>query len=423
MKIYISIKLLIILFLLIPSALAAQAEMVQTQNPEVPNFQFETITAASPDKELTNLDIYLKIAYDELQFIKYTDMFQATYELSIIIFDASGDRQEGRVTRDTIRVEDFVQTNSREDFAIIKSSFLIKHDSYRINIGVMDLDTRKTGFRRLTLSVPKYGKRLAVSDILLLDFVEISDSGDFVLTPNVSNAFISESSEFKAYYEIYGVKKKLSIRNSVTDLEGKEIYSEIFSAKPVDGVIKTFVPIKKDELKFNRYKFVVEVGKGKKKVTKSKTFRVRWFGMSETITDLDKAVEYLRYIASEKELKKMLFADNEFKRQLFINFWKKRDPSPESGANELMVEYYKRVRYTNENFSSFQDGWKADMGMVYILFGNPNDIERHPFEIAQKPYEVWYYYELNRNFVFQDYNGFGDYKLVSPLYDISRSDF
>ncbi len=63
------------------------------------------------------------------------------------------------------------------------------------------------------------------------------------------------------------------------------------------------------------------------------------------------------------------------------------------------------------------------MGMVYILYGTPNDIERHPFNISRKPYEVWYYYDLNRNFVFQDDNGFGDYRLVTPLFDTRRSDF
>lgn len=423
MKKIIRISLMIALISISVTNLFAQVEMIQSETPNVPNFQVETITTASAEKDLTNLDVYLKIAYDELQFIKNKDIFQATYELSITLFNESGDRQEGRVIRDTIKVSDFFDTNSREDFSILKTSFLIRQNNYRINIGVMDLDTRKTGFRRMTLAVPNYGKRLSVSDILLLDYLAISESGDVELTPNISNAFISESSAFKAYYEIYGVKKKINIRNIVTDMEGNEIYSEKFSAEPVDGVVKTYVPIKHDKLKFNRYKFVVEVGKGKNKVRKSKTFRVRWFGMSETITDLDKAVEYLRYIATQGEMKKMLSSENELKRQLFTKFWKKRDPSPESDGNELMVEYYKRIQFTNEKFATFQDGWKADMGMIYILFGSPNDIERHPFDISQKPYEVWYYYDINRNFVFQDYNGFGDYKLVTPLFDTRRSDF
>ena len=417
------IKLSILLLSLIPSFLSAQTEMRQTKITIGPNYKVESITTASSEENLTNLDIYIKIAYDELQFIKFNELYRATYELSIIIYDESGDRRMGRVILDTITVGDFLLTNSREEFSIKKTNFLIINDTYRIDIGVMDLDTRKTGFRQMTISVPNYDKRLAVSDIILLDYLMILRSGEVKLTPSISNSFISESSDFQVYYEIYGVNKSISVRNIVTDIEGNEIYSEIFDAEPLDGVIKIYDSIKQEELKFNKYIFIVEVGKGTRMVRKSKTFRVRWFGMSETITDLDKAVEYLRYIANETELEKMLASDTEIKRKLFIQYWKNRDPTPESEGNELMVEYYKRVQFSNENFATFTDGWKSDMGMVYILFGNPNDIERHPFDMGQKPYEVWFYHKLNKQFVFTDNFGFGEYKLVTPLFDTSRSDF
>ena len=105
------------------------------------------------------------------------------------------------------------------------------------------------------------------------------------------------------------------------------------------------------------------------------------------------------------------------KKEKFIKFWKQRDPSPATTENEIMNEYYKRIRYSNEHFSGFMDGWKTDMGMVFILFGPPNDIERHPFEIQSKPYEIWYYYEINRTFVFVDETGFGDYRLLTPYYE------
>jgi hypothetical protein len=34
-----------------------------------------------------------------------------------------------------------------------------------------------------------------------------------------------------------------------------------------------------------------------------------------------------------------------------------------------------------------------------------------------KPYEVWEYYELNRRYVFVDESGFGDYRLLYPIWD------
>ena len=403
--------------------IVAQAELPTYSTPEVPNFHYEAVTSYAAKEKETLLDVYIKISYDELQFVKNKELFRASYEISVVIFNANGDQQDGKVEKEIIDVEDFQLTNSREKFGISKLSFLLTEDSYRINIGVMDLDTRKSGYRKFTISVPDYTKGVAISDILFLDSVTESDSGTVKMHPTISSDFISESSEFKAYYEIYGIKNKAVIVNKITDLDGNEIYSDKFTRKPSDGVIREIATIRKEKLRFNKYKFVVEVTQGRKTVSKSKTFQVRWFGMSESISDLDKAINYLRYITNKEEYENMTKVDDKVKRLKFIEFWKKRDPSPETDTNELMIEYYRRVRYSNEHFSTFQEGWKADMGMVFILFGHPNDIERHPFDINSKPYEIWYYYDIDRNFMFQDFSGFGEYRLVTPLYDLSRSDF
>ena len=58
------------------------------------------------------------------------------------------------------------------------------------------------------------------------------------------------------------------------------------------------------------------------------------------------------------------------------------------------------------------------MGYVYIMYGEPSSIERHPFEMDTKPYEIWTYYELNKQFIFVDDTGFGDYRLRNPMWDV-----
>ena len=37
-----------------------------------------------------------------------------------------------------------------------------------------------------------------------------------------------------------------------------------------------------------------------------------------------------------------------------------------------------------------------------------------------KPYEIWYYYQLDRECIFVDYSGFGDYRLQNPTADLFR---
>lgn len=87
-----------------------------------------------------------------------------------------------------------------------------------------------------------------------------------------------------------------------------------------------------------------------------------------------------------------------------------------------MLEYYRRIDHANRNFEAYRrEGWQTDMGMVYVSLGPPDYIDRHPFAVDSKPYEVWDYYNLNRQFVFIDYTGFGDYRLVNRDYrDLNR---
>ena len=38
-----------------------------------------------------------------------------------------------------------------------------------------------------------------------------------------------------------------------------------------------------------------------------------------------------------------------------------------------------------------KDGYRTDRGRVYLIYGEPDQIDRFPSETNMKPYEVWYY--------------------------------
>jgi GWxTD domain-containing protein len=155
------------------------------------------------------------------------------------------------------------------------------------------------------------------------------------------------------------------------------------------------------------------------KASTSRTFQVRSTDLPVAIVDLDKAIEQLVYIARESELEYIQTATtDEEKRRRFLEFWSKRDPDASTQRNELMDEYYARIQYANQTFTHYLEGWRTDMGMIFIRFGTPDNIERHPFDTDNKPYEIWYYYQLNRQFIFVDETGFGDYRLRYPTTDL-----
>lgn len=96
------------------------------------------------------------------------------------------------------------------------------------------------------------------------------------------------------------------------------------------------------------------------------------------------------------------------KRKFMSDFWRRRPP----GARD---EYLARVAYANANFGVMaREGYRADRGRVYIVYGQPDDVERHPNETDMRPYEIWQYNNIQGGviFVFVQRNSGGDFELV-----------
>jgi GWxTD domain-containing protein len=149
-------------------------------------------------------------------------------------------------------------------------------------------------------------------------------------------------------------------------------------------------------------------------------YRVEWSLHSMMGHDWQLVVDQLVHIAAPKELKALRDAEQEDREEMLEAFWKSKDPTPETPDNEWKNEYYRRIRFADAHYTNpYRRGWRTDFGMVYIKYGEPDQVERYPFELGQKPYEIWYYYTQGRKFVFVDAKGNDDYQLQPP-YDGGR---
>jgi hypothetical protein len=82
---------------------------------------------------------------------------------------------------------------------------------------------------------------------------------------------------------------------------------------------------------------------------------------------------------------------------------------------DLRDRYLQATRFANENFRSFaREGWRTDRGRVYLIYGQPDDIERFPSSDEAKPYEIWTYngIEGGVEFIFGDRLGLREYQLL-----------
>ncbi|MEZ5308218.1 MAG: GWxTD domain-containing protein [Pyrinomonadaceae bacterium] len=139
----------------------------------------------------------------------------------------------------------------------------------------------------------------------------------------------------------------------------------------------------------------------------------------------------VRYIITSEEKKAFAALKTNEERENFIElFWRLRDPNPDTEENEYREQYYERIAYANENFSSGKPGWMTDRGRIYITWGKPDSVESHPMGGAYDrpawegggttttyPFETWFYRNLDGvgtgiEIEFVDPTGTGEYRIA-----------
>ena len=409
-------------------SLFAQVEMKRSPKEVERTFFFDAMSYASDQANKSRVDVYVQVPYEEIRFYRDGDYFVGRYEITLTVLTSSLQMVLERSWMVDVRVDNFAQTTSNKLYSLTQRAVEIEPGQYQLNVQVRDFESQKTSQVRRGLLVSDFRKDpLSLSDIMLVNRLT-TDGEKKNIVPNISGNVGHLSDGFFIFLEVYGrtdldsVDLTWRIMNLKSALLFKRLQTEVVRGKKAQAFLK----IDSVTLPMGSYVLTVDAmersspeGSPALNANTSRTFHVRSADLPPAIVDINKAIDQLIYIARDSELQYVREGtDDEERRKRFLEFWAKRDPDPQSPRNELMEEYYARVEYANYNFTHHLEGWKTDMGMVYIRFGTPENIERHPFDQGTKPYEVWYYYQLNRQFVFVDETGFGDYRLRYPTTDL-----
>ena len=141
--------------------------------------------------------------------------------------------------------------------------------------------------------------------------------------------------------------------------------------------------------------------------------------------------EDVTYIITDEERQAFKRLQTDEEREQFVeNFWKRRDPTPDTEENEYKEELYRRIAYANDHYASGIPGWKTDRGMIYIKYGAPDEVDSHPSggsyqrpmeegggETSTYPFEDWRYRYLdgigsNIEIEFVDPTMTGEYRMT-----------
>ena len=360
---------------------------------------------------------FVEIPFQSLQFIKKENSFFASYDVSISLRNEKGKRIFRKMWSDSIITNDYIQTQSKYRTKKHFVNLKVGKNEYVIDSELYDKDTRNKGSKKIKLDFSKKNKTPILFEPIVVTNLEGNwgfNDGEFPLTgkriTNIDDGITLIISGFVGTGQ-YQVEMFLDGKNE------KDGFIVLESEETSDGYFITRYKLKKDDLSRIGLNLKLIIKQNGKERSLFKNISIFKPGLSGFVNNVENSFQQMKYILTNDERKKAKGKKGKELETLFLSFWKERDPTPNTSINELMEEYYIRVNYVNEYFNmSWREGWETDFGMIYILFGPPDQIERsNSVSTSSSIYQIWYYNRLNKQFVFKDQNGFGDFKLDRPF--------
>ena len=328
------------------------------------------------------------------------------------------------------------------------SSMALAPGRYTIRVSVKDSASGRT--QTAEASVQAFAGRPAASDLLLAYGVRRAQPGDTVPAAGEvrkGELFIATSPDVRlspthaalAYYcEVYRDSAVvLPSRLQVVTPDGRALVT--IPAAPTalgagGGILTGSVDLM--GLPPGMYRLVLLAGAGSDTLSRVGAFRMGGFEAEQHVatatqaasepsdpfarlseTQMDTLEAPLIYLAAGSELGVYKSLTVEGKRRFLRDFWRKRDPTPDTPLNEQMGAFYKRIGDANERYreggAAEIPGWRTDRGRIFILYGPPDDLLRRPQSGTSYPWEMWKYTKSRvLYYLFLDRTRLGNYSLV-----------
>jgi len=416
-------------------------------------FQYE------PNDSLTLVEFYYGLQRHQLTFAMTDTTYSANADILIEIEDTNGVVLDTLSKHITTSVGSPAEVSNKHVKLTDQMSYAVKPGTYIASLYIEDLESRtgdepmtgKYGQRKVRVVVPdlsanslrmsgvelSYKIDFLPQDVQIIDYKSIDKSQRRVV-PNPSRIFVNQDSIMYFYSEVYGllfgsdVSRDFTVTCEVLDSYGAvaSSYGQRRQIKPGSvAIVSSALDI--HDLPEGNYALRLEVrdkATGKTAET-MKPFQVLSAGFElspgvseSTFTEED--AEYLenvlKYVMTSEQKKTLAELSLQGKMRFFEDFWARSDPDPSTRLNEFKVELFRRFNYANEHYTlgvqSKIDGWQTDRGRIYIMYGEPDEIEYHPSTPDLEPFERWNYYSLGTQgttfFIFVDETGYGDYTLA-----------
>jgi GWxTD domain-containing protein len=365
-----------------------------------------------------SLHVTMYIPYNQLSFSIADTVYEAEVDISVILYQ-KGNQKGGEIWRKKVVLADFEKTSEHKQGISWTLQVPIEPGTYDMQVTVKDVQTGMGAKREEKVIVDDAsGNRVWISSPAFF-FNTDGKTGGLLIAGNLDVEYDSINLLVQIAVDSVHPESLLFTYYAVNDKKERTVLMNRYIH--IDSTLQwNSFPFKSSELDEEEYSITVELSEDARIVARNSKLVNIIYPFYKSKLFLER-VEQMVYIASGKEMKKLEEAPIESREAVWKEFWSKKDPIPDTPENETSDEYFRRVDYANEHFRTYTSGWRTDRGRIYIIFGQPDEIEYHPFEEESVPYQIWYYYSIGKRFIFADLSMTGDYTQVRERdYDIIK---
>lgn len=359
----------------------------------------------------TTVEISYVLPLENLQFLAADTVFQAGYDVSVLFFDRGGRQAGGDSWDRKLSVRDYAAIGRQHQVNADTLRLEMPPGRYRLRVTCSDNNSERSGFIERPIEVEDFfGRPRALGGIR---FERRTDDG---LIPWARRAYGGDLGPLSLYLRLYSDRPDtLLVEVKVEGMDRGGGNLMVRDTVAVEGAAEHRREIDVDSLAPGAYRveFAASTLSDQERPfhRASETVTVRGRGRSGA----EASLEVLKYVAARQEMRRLEGSAPGDRDSLLDEFWKGRDPTPGTVRNEARDDFYQRVEEADRKFSlGVRPGWRTDRGRIYIKYGPPDDVERHPFEPENPSYEIWYYYAEGVKFMFMDVHGYGEYRLMNP---------
>ena len=360
-----------------------------------PDFDLEAVSSVRDDG--TGIDIALSLPHASLIYRRDGDAYAARVRWTLVLRAPSGATQESLSWEETVRLTTLAATRTFEP-VVRTRRVVLPAGVVAVFASVEDLGTAREATRTVTVSIEQSEAAPALAGLRLFTVRDTS------AVPLVAASAVVAGDSLRATAQATGLPdgslataRVLQYRVDTTAAESPGGFSPMLSSLAALGVdlaspdtvfaetqvldfpaeaVQIEAPL--PPLVVGTYRIEMEVRPAGSEPIAARVGRVLTTrrGDFPALVRIGDLIEPLVYIATPREVDAMRTARGAFaQRAAFDRFWGTLIPDRRVAAATLRT-FYERAEEANRLYSTHKAGWKTDRGMISVVFGPPEFVDR-----------------------------------------------